>query len=77
VVGIRWTGAGVLTDMSRSLVPLLALVLGVGSGWMWGSASAPELPPPPEVCDPEPVQEQVKAALLELHVAQAEFNGGW
>jgi len=63
----------------RTIVPVVALVLGIAVGWRWGASEAVEPPPPlpPEPCPASPVTEELQALELDVALLRAEQEEGW
>jgi len=67
-------------DIARNIGPLLALIIGVVGGWMWGSSSLPEprpVQPAATTCPVSPRQVEVQVMEVEVGVLKAEIEEGW
>ncbi len=67
-------------DIARNVGPLLALVIGVVGGWMWGDSSLPEPRPTRPVettCPGSPREVEVSIMEVEVEVLKAELEEGW
>ncbi len=68
-------------DTVRTILPGIGLIIGVGIGWAWGTATLPPaIPPAPAqaaTCPASPVTAEIRGLDLEVSLLKRELEEGW